>query len=321
MGKSLIEIVENFKGINVGVLGDVMLDHSLFGVIERLNPENSASHLVKITGQNFMLGGAANVAANVKSLGAKSTVYGLVGGDNQGDKIKELCGAQGIKYYFGKCEDTIVKQRVFSGNHYISRNDFGEISIKPIDGGYAQEISDQIFSGNNFDVIILSDYQKGLFLNDFGERIIAEATRRKIKTFTAPKPNTFQKFKEADVLCLNHNEGLDVIGRKNFSAENTMIELKKLSCDSQIYLTCGEGGIVVYDGGIHTISTRARKLSEVTGAGDTVLSALALSLYSEASYIQAAKIANYAAGIAVEKTGTSTLTSEELIARIKEDLT
>jgi len=312
----LVEIVEEFKNKRVVVVGDLALDGYLYGRVERINPERPGFPLFRVESKEYRLGCAGNVAINVAALGVDTTLFGIIGEDNHGNTFKELCKEKGIDTNLQAEGETILKQRriELSHNDYLGRDDYGESDLKSISIDL-QEIFISEIEKNGPDAIILSDYDKGMFRGEFGLNVVNWARNEGIITVVDPKPANIRRFGQPTLTCPNIYEAREVTGYTDY--EDVAEALKKKTGSKYVVITCGSDGMIAYNGGFHTIPTQARGVVDVTGAGDTVASVLALSITSGADYIRAAQIANYAAGLVVEKPGTATITSKELIEGIR----
>ena len=320
MANELIEFAKKFNGKKVAVVGDIALDHYVFGKVNRINPERPGYPLLTVEREEFRLGCAANVAMNLASLGAEVSLYGWIGEDKAGKVIWEECQKNNIRLVGVKRETTITKQRWIEANHndYLGRADFGENKIETIDEEKAQELLNNITAAG-FEAIVLSDYNKGMFKGDLSRRIIDWANAHNVITVVDPKPVNAMHFSGASLIRPNLSEAQAIIGEKEIDLGLLAKKLKDKVQSKEVVITCGSQGIIVENGGFHHIKTKARQVVDVTGAGDTVAAVLTLSLLSGADLVQAAKIANYAAGIVVEKQGTATVNGIELMNRIGEE--
>jgi rfaE bifunctional protein kinase chain/domain len=316
----LIEKVRKFNGKKVAVVGDIALDHYVFGKVSRINPERPGYPLLAVEKEEFRLGCAANVAMNLASLGAEVSLYGWVGEDEAGKKLWEECQKNNIRLVCVKRDITITKQRWIEINHndYLGRADFGENKIEAIDDKSGEELFDNLIR-EGFEAVVLSDYNKGMFRGNLSRRIIDWANAHNILTVVDPKPINAMHFSGASLIRPNLSEAQAIIGEKEIDFALLAKKLKDKVQSKEVVITCGSQGIIVENGEFHHIKTKARQVVDVTGAGDTVAAVLTLSLLAEADLVQAAKIANYAAGIVVEKQGTATVNADELIKRIGEE--
>lgn len=323
MKERLLEIVKMFPTTGrVAVIGDLCLDTYLYGESTRVNPEKHGASLVKIVRNERRLGMAANVAANAAALGADVELYGLVGDDEGGRQLMNLIETQSgftfVPYFEG---ETIEKQRtlVAPHNHYVGRNDYGEASLAPI----STDAQDELFKylkRREPTTIILSDYNKRVFTGDFGKRIIDYALQQGITTVVDPKPENIASFAGATIISPNLEATERITGLRAPHYEALAQRLQQLTKSRCVVVTLGKEGMITYSDhkDLFHIPTRARELGDVSGAGDTVKAALALSS-QQGTFYDSAQIANYAAGIVVEKQGTATASIGELIERIRED--
>lgn len=316
--KSLFDYINDFGGKKIAVMGDVSLDEYLFGRVDRVNPERKAAYLLTATRNELRLGCAANVANNLSSLGVFPTLYGVVGKDIYSEKFRYLCEEKGIFFEGFEEGKTIVKQRIIEEEFedYLGRIDYGENELKSISAQAREFFKDRIFN-SSLDAILFSDYNKKFFTGNFSEEIIDLAKELGVFVAAAPKPENISRFKNSNLICLNLDEAGRATGIKGYeNVKDSILRLKEITNSEKIVVTCGKYGMVSYDGNFHDSPTRVRELIDVTGAGDTVFATLTLSLLSGANLYHSTQIANYAAGIVVEKQGTATTTIEELIKRV-----
>jgi len=317
----LLGVIEKFKGKRIAVVGDVMLDKYIYGRVERVNPESPAVPLLKIERKEFRLGGAANVALNLTALGAKVDLFCVVGDDYYGVLFEDLCKEKGINLRSVRSGQSIVKERAIESefNKYLIRADDGELDLKAIDPISERKLLDKLES-NGFDTIVLSDYNKRLFRKDFGSKVIGSAKLKGIPSVVDPKPVNIDSFKLSTVLCPNIKEAREIVGSNDDDEREIARKIREMVDSEYIVVTCGSKGIVGYDGEkfIESI-TKSREIVDVTGAGDTVTSLVALGLACGLDLESATHLANYGAGVVVGKKGTATLSREELIEMIKTD--
>jgi D-glycero-beta-D-manno-heptose-7-phosphate kinase len=317
----LIEAVRKFGNKRIGVVGDVVLDKYVYGKVERVNPENPGAPLIKIERKEFRLGCAANVALNISSMDALITLGCVFGDDINGATFEKLCAEKNITLAKVKEGETILKERVIESefNQYLLRSDDGESVLNSI-GVNSSNILYGLIENTEIDAIILSDYDKLIFRNGFGNRLIEFARGRGIPVVVDPKPSNAHSFKGATLMCPNIKEAREILKESNIEAKDAAKKLRELFETKYSIITCGKKGMVCYDGKDFTeIPTKVREVQDVTGAGDTVCAVIAMGLATGLSLVESAHLANYAAGVVVEKLGTSTLTREELIERIEQD--
>lgn len=324
-------MVKDFRNKKVLVVGDIMLDGFHWGEVERVNPEQPASHLVNIYEQTYSLGGAANTANNLSSLGAEVTLIGIIGDDSYGKIIKDLSKNSGIKLIPFTYNQTIVKNRIMAHGQQISRQDYGERmllndrvtkTLNEIPKYLEETLNSAIFCEMlDKDIVVLSDYNKYLFRGNLSQRVIDLSSKRGKKIISAPKPENIEKFKHSYVICVNRSEAEKISGISYSPDQYRLItigqEINRIANPSFITITCGEDGVFSYNNGnSEMIGTKARKVADVTGAGDTFLSALSLGIASSLNIHDASKIANAAAGAVVEKPGTATTNINEILEHL-----
>ena len=319
--EDFIDKISLFKNQKILVLGDIFLDRFTWGSIERTNPEQPAAPLVKREKDSYVLGGAANVANSIVSLGAKCSLYGIIGDDSHGNKIKELCNDSGINLFpFISSKSTIVKQRIMAHNQQVARIDYGEENLNSSEPNLIsvrnEIINDLIEKINSFDFVILSDYNKTFFDDKLTKKIIETANKFKIQTLADPKPKNIDFFTGCTIVSPNQKEAEEITKIK-YSKENLFNMAKILSRlvkTKYVTITCGgDGTYSYYNGNSKFIEPKAKRVVDVTGAGDTFASTISLCLSLGIPIYNSVEIANYAAGIVVGKPGTQTVSAEELI--------
>ncbi len=317
----LIEAIKDFDSKRIAVLGDIVLDKYVYGRVERVNPENPGAPLLRIERKEFRLGCAANVALNILSLQAKASLGCTIGEDKEGKLFEDLCKKNGLELFYVEDGETIVKERSIESefNQYLLRADDGEFNLKAINEDSENALLSSLLK-NNLDAIILSDYNKHLFRKDFAKKIMAFALKRNIPIIVDPKPVNALSFQQSTLICPNLKEAREIVNSNSEEPRYLARRLKEIIKSKYIIVTCGKNGMVCYDGNDFTeIPTKVKEVVDVTGAGDTVCAVVTLGLASGLSLIDAAHLANYAAGIVVEKLGTSTVNKTELIDRILSD--
>ena len=317
--ENIINRVRNFTGKKIIVVGDILLDNYIFGKVLRINPERAGYPLLTVEKEEYRLGGAGNVAVNLASLGARVDLYGAIGQDKEGEIVKELCIKRKVNLIPITSGRTIVKQRWIesSQNDYFGRADFGEINIEPITELQTRQILDAL-EKEKPDVLILSDYNKKIFRTNLAKSLIELANKNNFPTVIDPKPKNIKSFQNATLLCHNLKEAKEVIGDEynTMNIEEVVKKLKNITGINSLTVTCGAEGMVTYDGQFHKIPTRSREIADVTGAGDTTTAVIALALAANTTLPESAFIANVAAGIVCNKTGTATVTQKRLINEI-----
>jgi len=325
--RTLRDILEGFPRVKILVVGDIMMDRSILGKVSRISPEAPVPVIV-VEREDFDLGGAANVAHNVHSLGGKVWLCGVLGDDENGQKTRRRIAEIGIRadgIFLEQGRQTTVKTRIIA--HHPHHQQLVRIDRETIDHpristlrNLAKFLTENI---GNFDGIVISDYGKGLLSRKLIQTIIQRARKLKKLIMVDPKLKNFFYYKgatvvtpntkeasEASRVSINNRSSLEKVGRKL---------LEKLRCDA-IVITQGEEGMTVFEPHQKPIPvpTVAKEVFDVTGAGDTVIGTMALALGAGARIIDAANLANYAAGIVVGKRGTATVTPKELMKAIQE---
>ncbi len=319
----MIGCVDRFSEAGVLVVGDVMVDEFVWGRVERISPEAPVP-VVEVQREALLLGGGANVVNNIRALGGRVFLAGVVGKDAMGGHlIDELAkigvAADGIVTLSDR--PTTIKTRVIAHHQQVVRFD-RERRIK-IDKettdriiGYARSLGTQIRA------IIISDYGKGVINERLVSGLVDYAAKNDLIVSVDPKVENFSIYKNVTVITPNHHEASSGVHHKIVDDESLLatgrLILSRLGCKNVI-ITRGEDGMTLFEapGGIVHIPTVAREVFDVTGAGDTVISTLTLALAAGATMRDAAVISNYAAGIVVGKVGTAITTAGELKGEIR----
>lgn len=315
------EILEKANGKQVAVVGDVMLDRFFWGSVTRISPEAPVP-VIDVEDETFHLGGAANVAKNLSSLGVKPILFGLVGDDNSGKLFKNIAEEYGIStdgLYSDSNRPTTVKTRIIGNNQHIARIDREE--RKPIDKKGEEFILNSLKNNWEWKGIILEDYNKGVLSENLIQDIIAFASDNRIPVFVDPKKDNFFSYKNVTLFKPNRKEAQISLDNPMKSKED-IIEagnklLSLLNCDN-VLITLGSEGMMLFekDGTISSVPTYARKVSDVSGAGDTAIATIAATIAGKANLKEASALANYASGIVVEKPGIVSIEIDELLENI-----
>jgi rfaE bifunctional protein kinase chain/domain len=317
------EIIERFKKKRILVVGDLILDHYIWGKVERISPEAPVP-VVEVTRESLMLGGAANVAHNVVSLGGNAAVVGINGKDIAGKAIAEMLEQKGVdcRGVFVSNRPTTVKTRVIAHNQQVVR--FDREDRKYVEGRTLKSVLDHVKSVyREYDAIIISDYKKGMISPELVRNILkvtrsSKSGRRGAGKFIAadPKVGHFHFYRGVSLITPNVMEAsvgssVEIRDEKSLLKAGRIL-LKKLGCKA-VLITRGEQGMSLFEKDrVAHIPTVARKVFDVTGAGDTVISAFTLAYVSGATMEEAADIANHAAGVVVAEVGTAVATPEQL---------
>ncbi|MBC8371883.1 MAG: D-glycero-beta-D-manno-heptose-7-phosphate kinase [Planctomycetes bacterium] len=317
----LITAVQQLGNPRIAVVGDFMIDRYILGDAERVSPEAPVP-VVHATAEQDRLGGAGNVAANLIGLGAQVLCCGVYGSDNSGAQLVQLLkelGADDNAMLSCDKRPTIQKIRVMARNQQMLRVDRED--PRPLSANEQQQLQEKLFA-SDWDAIILSDYGKGCLSAEFTKAIIAEAQRRKVPSLVDPKHQDLSRYANATMVTPNRNEAELAAGRPMDSLEDVKELGAKLCSEAKLQsllITLGAEGmcLLANDSTSTHIPTSARQVYDVTGAGDTVISALAISLACNCDSVMAMHIANAAAGIAVSKVGTTMVGREELLRNLR----
>ncbi|HEX9544273.1 MAG TPA: D-glycero-beta-D-manno-heptose-7-phosphate kinase [Pyrinomonadaceae bacterium] len=315
------EIIQAMRDRKIVVLGDVMLDEFVWGDVTRISPEAPVP-VVDIRRESVHLGGAANVLANVVALGAGGCVVGVVGNDSAGERIKATLrevSPQQVDEYMAVDDKrpSTTKTRIIAHSQLVVRADREHRG--PVNGQVEQRIIESLKNAiQNADAFVVSDYDKGVITpNILGE--ILNLAYKRIPVLIDPKIRNFSYYRPASLITPNHFEALRMTNLEEDSDEGlhraARLIQEKLDCDA-VLITRGERGIMLLERnqGPVFVETAAREVYDVTGAGDTVIATLAAALAAGASTLEAANLANHAAGIVVGKVGTATAGAAELLA-------
>ncbi len=310
------DALKKFENVTLGVVGDIMLDHSLMCEIERISPEAPVP-VARVVGERYVPGGAGNAAANIASLGGRADIIGVLGDDAPGKILREELQRRGVNTE-GIIEDpsygTIQKIRVIAQGQQIARIDRENAAF--FSPSFKKSLSRMLASRiSHWTGLIVSDYEKGLYTPAFALNLVRLAQRRKIPVIVNTKPKNFPFFRGADVFVPNKREAEGVLGRKFLSDADVRkggFDLAK-RFGAHIVMTRGAEGITLFsEKKMHHVPARAQEVFDVTGASDTVVAVFSLAYVSGFSLKDAAHLANFAAGIVVGKRGTATVSREEL---------
>ncbi|MFZ0064322.1 MAG: D-glycero-beta-D-manno-heptose-7-phosphate kinase [Pyrinomonadaceae bacterium] len=313
------EIVGSMRDRKVVVLGDVMLDEFVWGDVTRISPEAPVP-VVDIRRESFHLGGAANVLANLVALGARASVVGVVGNDAAGERLRSnlrAAGADQDEYLVtDEHRPSTVKTRIIAHSQLVVRAD--RESRRPVNGQTESRIIEALQAAlENAAALIVSDYDKGVVTPRILEKILPLAYER-VPVLIDPKLRNFSSYRPATLVTPNHHEALRMASLEADTDEGLHEAARRiraeLNCDA-VLITRGDRGMMLLEGtGAPVyVATAAREVYDVTGAGDTVIATLAAALAAGSSLIEAAGLANHAAGIVVGKVGTATASAGELV--------
>ena len=324
--KRVKEILGAMKGLRILVVGDVMLDRYVWGSVSRISPEAPVP-VLEITSESTSLGGAANVANNIRSLGATPILVGVIGNDDNGNRFLRECEAHGIStdgLVVDRSRPTTIKTRYIAHHQHVLRTD--RESKKTVGKKIEKRTIDAIrLLCAGTDAILIQDYDKGTLTRDIIKETAAEAERTKKILAVDPKVDHFFDFVGATVFKPNEREveralGLRIEGEASLKRAGERI-LERLKC-SYLLITRGEQGMTLFErnGTITHVPTRAKEVYDVSGAGDTAIAVLTVALATGARITEAATLANHAAGLVCGEVGIVPVTGQSLIKAMKEAL-
>lgn len=322
--KRALEIINNFGRAGVLVVGDIMVDHFIWGKVSRISPEAPVP-VVDVQKDSILLGGCANVLNGIYAMGGKVYVAGVIGADSIGKRLLAELRQREIEtggIVVEKGRPTTLKTRIVAHGQQMVR--FDKESRKPITQTSTRKILDYVKSlRNKIGAVVISDYSKGVISRELMEGIRGIIQDSKIYICLDPKRSDFSIYEGAYVITPNHHEAQRACGME-ITDENDLRQvgetlLKKYDFQA-LLITRGEEGMSLFEKGsriAHThFSAQAKEIYDVTGAGDTVVGVLALCLAAQANLKEATCLANQAAGIVVGKVGTATVSQSELMQKV-----
>jgi D-beta-D-heptose 7-phosphate kinase/D-beta-D-heptose 1-phosphate adenosyltransferase len=297
------------------VIGDLMVDHYLWGGCERISAE-APVQVVDVNQETQVLGGAGNVVNNLVALGIETTLATVVGDDATAEQAKALLQASGVQHKLvaEPQRATTKKSRVMVKKAQVLR--FDNETRQAISSASASKLLQHIEAElEQFDIVLISDYGKGVCTTELLAGVMSSAAKRGIKVLVDPKGQDYAKYRGAYLLTPNRGEVELATGTK-ISDEASLIEalqqMQNTTASEVAMATLSEDGIALYDGALKVMPTVAKEVYDVTGAGDTVIAALAYALVNEFEISEAVEFANMAAGVVVGKIGSATVTLDEI---------
>lgn len=300
------------------VIGDLMLDHYLWGSCERVSPE-APVQVVNVNKETVVLGGAGNVVNNLTALGSDVSVLSVIGDDEAGEELLRYLAEANVScdsFVYEKGRKSSKKSRIIAGNQQIvrydneSKHDISSESESALERGLKKLI-------DSIDILILSDYGKGVLTQNVTPKLISIARKSGVRVLVDPKGIDYSKYQHATMITPNKKEASESSGLKLDSlkaVERAGFMLKeKLSLDTAL-ITLSEDGIAIFDNDMRIHPTVAQEVFDVTGAGDTVIASLAFALALDNSVDDAVIFANAAAAVVVGKLGSATATIDEINA-------
>ncbi|MCX6153762.1 MAG: PfkB family carbohydrate kinase [Candidatus Kapabacteria bacterium] len=318
-----LEILNNCNGKKVAVIGDVMLDRFYWGSVSRISPEAPVP-VIDLERESYHLGGSANVANNLKRLGVDPLVCGIIGIDDSGYQFKSIAESLGLNLcglFIDDKRPTTVKTRIIGNNQQIARLDKEtKANVRMVAEDFFTNI---IKNTEELSAIIFEDYNKGVISKTLITKVLDIAKNRSLPVLVDPKFDNFFDYKGITVFKPNKKEASRALGvpmdteAEIISAGKLLIE--KLGCQN-LMLTLGERGMMLFeaDGNISSIPTHARKVADVSGAGDTAIATLTAMICGGANIKEAIKLANIASGIVCEVPGVVPISISELLENISD---
>ncbi|MGB9716512.1 MAG: D-glycero-beta-D-manno-heptose-7-phosphate kinase [Thermodesulfovibrionales bacterium] len=311
------KILKGFKDKKILIIGDLILDRYIWGKVNRISPEAPVP-IVEVTKEDFLLGGASNVANNISALGGHPTIVGVVGNDSAGEVMLNLLAEKGMtcEGIFRCSRPTTVKTRVIAHNQQVVR--FDKENKNKIEGKVFKDTLGYIRSVlPEHDAVIISDYKKGVISRELMREVIKNSKNHGVFVSVDPKVGHFHLYKNVSLITPNLNEASIASGIIIEDERTLMLAGKKLLkklLSNAVLITRGEQGMTLFEKNrVAHIPTIARDVYDVTGAGDTVIAAFTIAYASGADMVEASIIANHAAGIVVGKVGTAVATPDDII--------
>lgn len=320
-GSMYSRILSRIQNRKILVIGDLILDRYIWGRVSRISPEAPVP-IVEVTSENYLLGGAANVAHNIASLGGHATVAGVAGRDRGGEILGSMLAERGLRsegVLYGS-RPTTMKTRVIAHSQQVVR--FDREDKNRVEGKLLKNLMEYLKREIPLhDAVIISDYKKGMVSAELVKEVLKRAKPEKIFVAVDPKIGHFHCYRKVSLITPNLHEassasGIEIRDEKSLIKAGKTL-LKKLGCGA-VLITRGEYGMSLFqrDRAVH-IPTAAKNVFDVTGAGDTVIAAFTLAYSAGASMEESAVIANHAAGIVVGEVGTAVVTPDQLKSSLK----
>ncbi len=303
--------------IRILVIGDLMIDHYIYGNCNRISPEAPVP-VVEVKNESYTLGGAGNVLENVKALNCQADIISVIGDDDNAAIVISQLAAHGIDNH-GLVKDdsrcTTTKSRVLVSNHQLIR--FDKEVTEPISNDTADAIISIVTANiKKYDIVLLSDYNKGLLTEYLLAQIFKICSEAGIKTIVDPKGQDFNRYRGANLIKPNKKEAVIATGiaiKDKNTLEDACKKIKETTQCDAVVVTMSEEGMAFYSvDGLAVIPTKALGIIDVTGAGDTVLAALGVAIAAGGSLYDACNFANHAAAVVVSKVGSATATLQEI---------
>jgi len=319
------QIFRSFASLRIGVIGDIMIDRYIFGHVSRISPEYPVP-VVDVTHESSRLGGAANVALNTRALGAETLLIGISGNDRNRESLTALMVEHGLSHdmiIMDPSRPTTCKTRILSQNHHITRVDYE--SRQNVDPGIEKQMLlmfRQIAA--TLDAVILEDYNKGVLTETFTSSVIGICRKLGLPVLVDPKLKGFFSFQGCSLFKPNLSELAASLGivlhNTDEEVENACLMLKKRLDTENLVVTRSDRGITVFNGRFMHIPAASLEVSDVSGAGDTVIGMLALGIGTGLDIETSTRIANLAAGTVCQEVGAVPVRPEKLLRACQEHL-
>jgi D-beta-D-heptose 7-phosphate kinase/D-beta-D-heptose 1-phosphate adenosyltransferase len=317
-----LQTIDRLAGRRLAVIGDSMVDRFLWGRVDRISPEAPVP-VVRVERETLKLGGAANVAANIRALGAEAVLFGICGADEAGRNLRALLAERGIQAT-GLVETTerptTLKTRIIAHNQQVVRADHEQDT--PVADDVIAQLAERLDRAGPFDGLILSDYGKGVLTDEALAGFIAAGRRSGIPIVVDPKKGDFSQYQGVTSLTPNQKEAeqacaLPIIDAVTLQEAGRRL-LERTGAEA-VLITRGEHGMALFGQGGRSdhLATRATTVYDVTGAGDTVIAVYTAALAAGAGFLDAAQLANHAAGLAVRELGTAAITADQLRSALR----
>ena len=325
MNERLNKILESMAGRRILVVGDVMMDEYVWGNARRISPEAPVM-VVEVERESYTPGGAANVVNNIQALGGISSVAGVVGEDEVGRKLMKHLSEAGVDVsgiVTDATRPTTRKTRIIAHSQQVVRVD--RENRKTLTNRAASKLISRLEELIALaDAVVFSDYDKGVARRQVTQSLLDIAAKHGKKVIVNPKPRNVRQFKSASVISLNQSEAEAVTGVTISDGKSLQRAAKKLIASLQpecLLITCGPNGMSLFNsnGDMETIPAHLVEVYDVAGAGDTVVSVLALALAAGATPHEAAVLANCAGGAVVRKVGVAAVTREEIASMMEQE--
>lgn len=320
----LQKLLQRCPQLRLLVIGDLMLDHWVWGSVSRISPE-APIPVVDVQRYSYTPGGAANVVTNLRALGVQVQLLGVVGRDDSGRKLRAILRREGVDVS-GLVADpdrpTTLKTRIVAHSQQMVRADFE--SRAAVGPAIHEQLLEHLRKAlPQADLLIFSDYDKGLFQIEFVQAMLELAAQADRKVIGGPKPSNLRRFRGASLVTLNAKEAAEASGHSTRALEQVLKaghELRQQLPQSHVLITRGENGMSLFEaeGRVHHQKALASQVFDVSGAGDTVLSSLAWAMAAGASPAQAIEVASHAAAVVVRKVGTATADVSEILHSFQE---